>query len=71
MTKKFTVLEQLQLRVLWSAPRMTDFANNERSNADGLEVGVRQASGASFVAVINVFRDSKTMVGRSLAQSGT
>ena len=41
------VLEDIQDRVLWLAVYMVDYANNVRTNPDGLKVGGHQASSAS------------------------
>ena len=42
--EELAVLEEIQLRTLWLAVRMVDFANHERVNTDGIKVGGHQAS---------------------------
>lgn len=46
------VLEDIQDRVLWLAVYMVDYANNVRTNPDGLKVGGHQASSASVATVM-------------------
>jgi pyruvate dehydrogenase E1 component len=50
--EELEILESIQDRVLWLSTRIVDYANNERSNVDGLKVGGHQASSASLVSVL-------------------
>src|SRR4051794_22718336 len=46
------VLEEIQQRVLWLAPRIVDAANPDRETGDGIKVGGHQASSASLVTAM-------------------
>lgn len=46
------ILEDIQLRTLWLAVRMVDFANHGRINTDGMKVGGHQASSASMISIL-------------------
>jgi pyruvate dehydrogenase E1 component len=46
------ILEEIQLRTLWLAVRMVDFANHDRVNTDGIKVGGHQASSASMISIL-------------------
>jgi pyruvate dehydrogenase E1 component len=50
--EQILTLEEIELRVLWLAVRMIDFANHDRENHDGVKVGGHQASSASMVTVM-------------------
>lgn len=50
--EELEILEEIQLRTLWLAVRMVDFANHDRVNTDGIKVGGHQASSASMISLL-------------------
>lgn len=49
---ELALLEDIQLRTLWLAVRMVDFANHDRVNTEGIKVGGHQASSASMISIL-------------------
>ena len=52
MTKKLTILRELEKKVLWLASWMIHNANHLRDNPDGVKVGGHQASSASLATIL-------------------
>lgn len=50
--EELAVLEEIQMRTLWLAVRMVDYANHDRENTEGIKVGGHQASSASMISIL-------------------
>ena len=50
--EELAVLEEIQMRTLWLAVRMVDYANHDRENNEGIKVGGHQASSASMISIL-------------------
>ena len=50
--EELAILEEIQMRTLWLAVRMVDYANHDRENNEGIKVGGHQASSASMISIL-------------------
>jgi len=50
--EELAILEEIQMRTLWLAVRMVDYANHDRKNNEGIKVGGHQASSASMISIL-------------------
>lgn len=49
---ELAILDEIQMRTLWLAVRMVDYANHDRENNEGIKVGGHQASSASMISIL-------------------
>ena len=50
--EELVILDEIQMRTLWLAVRMVDYANHDRENNEGIKVGGHQASSASMISIL-------------------
>ena len=50
--EELAILDEIQMRTLWLAVRMVDYANHDRENNEGIKVGGHQASSASMISIL-------------------
>ena len=50
--EELAILEEIELRTLWLAVRMVDYANHDRVSTEGIKVGGHQASSASMISIL-------------------
>ena len=50
--EELAILDEIQMRTLWLAVRMVDYANHDREDNEGIKVGGHQASSASMISIL-------------------